>query len=82
LTRPEIHGKKRRTTYGRKNPKMARVPWNKGKHNVYSKAILKKMSRGQFIRFQNGPHPNLGRVIPEDQKTQFRKTEVLLLRHF
>jgi hypothetical protein len=42
LTRPEIHGKKRRTTYGRKNPKMARVPWNKGKLNVYSKAILKK----------------------------------------
>ncbi len=55
---------------------------NKGKHNVYSKAILKKMSRGQFIRFQNSPHPNLCRVMPEEQKTQFRKTEVLtLLRH-
>ena len=52
-----------------------------------TKRILKgnpqKMSRGQFIRFQNSPHPNLGRVIPEEQKTQFRKIEVLtLLRHF
>jgi hypothetical protein len=53
---------------------MARVPWNKGKHNVYSKAILKKMSRVQFIRFQNNQHPNLGRVMPEEQKVRFRKS--------
>jgi hypothetical protein len=49
---------------------------------TYTQRQSSKMSRGQFIRFQNSPHPNLGRVIPEDQKTQFRKTEVLLLRHF
>ncbi len=70
----KIHSKETRIKIG--EVQRGRIPWNKGKHNIYSNETLKKMSDA----FKGKPSNRKGSTHSDDTKTKLRLLRIQQIR--